>query len=92
MYSLTNNRSIDKVGTRKWMDGHTHGISWGDYQSKVYPDGIKNINDTRRKNIEWRRWRLADQDNDNSLTKSEFKVNIINIKYDSYLFLICEYV
>ena len=54
-------------------------IGWSDYQSKIFPDGLKNTNDTKRKNKEWRRWRLADKNGDARLTKSEFKVLLLLI-------------
>jgi len=51
----------------------TASLGWADYQSMILPDGPKNKNDRQRMNQEWRRWRLADKDADNRLTKNEYK-------------------
>ena len=53
----------------------TPSLGWADYQSMILPDGPKNRNDRQRMNQEWRRWRFADKDADNRLTKNEYKAN-----------------
>ena len=55
-------------------------LSWSDYHARILPNGKRDNDDTKRINREWRRWRLADKDGDNRLTKQEFKV----LKHQNY--------
>ena len=75
------NVGVDDKGTSK-KDGlldftrrTVPSLSWPDYQAKILPFGQRNTDDTKRINREWRRWRLADKDGNNRLTKQEFKVS-----------------
>ena len=59
----------------KPVDGHTPSLSWSDYLFKVFPFGKRDYDDKRREKRERRRWKLADKDGNNELTKTEFKVH-----------------
>ena len=73
VYSRPKNKAKNRVA-RKGVNVNVPIISWPNYLSRKFPYGIKNLNDTQRKNQDWRRWQLADKDANNKLTKHEFKV------------------
>ena len=49
-------------------------LSWPEYQSAVNPDGRRTESRRRRAERDRRRWRRADADGDDALTKHEFKL------------------
>ena len=68
------NRLVKDGDNLAQFKANVPSLSWSDYQFKILPFDARDTNDTKRIKRERRRWRLADKDGNDRLTKQEFKV------------------